>query len=134
NFGAPGNGCANSVNASGASLIGQGIASLSNDSVVLVSTGMPDASVRFSKGTQAINGGAGAVFGDGLRCAGGSVTRLKTLSAIQGEARIPGPLDPQLSLMGGIAAPGTYDYQTWYRNAAAFCTSATFNLTNGYEI
>jgi hypothetical protein len=134
NSGAPGNGCASSVNASGANLIGQGIASVSNDSVVLVSTGTPDSSVLFFQGTQSVNGGAGSVFGDGLRCAGGSVARLKTLSATAGEARVPGPLDPPLSLMGGVAAPGTYYYQAWYRNAAAFCTSATFNLTNGYKL
>jgi hypothetical protein len=25
-------------------------------------------------------------------------------------------------------------YQAWYRNAAAFCTPSTFNLTNGYSV
>jgi hypothetical protein len=25
-------------------------------------------------------------------------------------------------------------YQVWYRNAAAFCTSSTFNLSNGYRV
>jgi hypothetical protein len=35
---------------------------------------------------------------------------------------------------GGVAVPGTRYYQTWYRNAAAFCTVATFNLTNGVQI
>jgi len=25
-------------------------------------------------------------------------------------------------------------YQIWYRDAAAFCTSNTFNLTNGLEV
>jgi hypothetical protein len=134
NSGATGNGCASSVNASGANLIGQGTASLANDSVALVSTGTPNASVLFFQGTQSVNGGAGAVFGDGLRCAAGTVVRLKTITAVNGESRIPGPLDPELSLMGGIGAPGTYYYQAWYRNAAAFCTIATFNLTNGYKL
>jgi hypothetical protein len=31
-------------------------------------------------------------------------------------------------------APGTRYYQTWYRNAAVFCTVSTFNLTNGFQI
>jgi hypothetical protein len=31
-------------------------------------------------------------------------------------------------------AGGTREYQCWYRNAAAFCTASTFNLTNGLEI
>jgi hypothetical protein len=30
--------------------------------------------------------------------------------------------------------PGTRTYQVWYRNAAAFCTISTFNLTNGIEL
>jgi hypothetical protein len=25
-------------------------------------------------------------------------------------------------------------YQVWYRNAAAFCTPDTYNLTNGFEV
>ncbi len=29
---------------------------------------------------------------------------------------------------------GNRTYQTWYRNAAAFCTASTFNLTNGTAI
>jgi hypothetical protein len=41
---------------------------------------------------------------------------------------------PTVSVRGGVAAPGTRTYQGWYRNAAAFCTTATFNLTNGLEI
>jgi hypothetical protein len=31
----------------------------------------------------------------------------------------------QIPLVGGVRA-----YQLWYRNAADFCTSATFNVTN----
>ena len=34
---------------------------------------------------------------------------------------------------GNVAAPGLRTYQVWYRNAAAFCTPSTFNLTNGWE-
>jgi hypothetical protein len=33
-----------------------------------------------------------------------------------------------------IAAPGSRYYQVWYRNAAAFCTTGTFNLTNGLQL
>jgi len=25
-------------------------------------------------------------------------------------------------------------YQVWYRNSASFCTSASFNLTNGVRV
>ncbi|MBL8860061.1 MAG: hypothetical protein JNL28_16245 [Planctomycetes bacterium] len=134
NSGAPGNGCASSVNAAGANLIGTGSASLSADGVVLVSSGTPSAPAFFFQGTQRTNGGAGVVFGDGLLCAGGIATRLKLTQAVMGEARLPGPLDPPLSILGGIAAPGVYVYQCWYRESPPFCTPATYNLTNGYEI
>jgi len=30
--------------------------------------------------------------------------------------------------------PGVHPYQVLYRNTATFCTSATFDLTNGIEI
>ena len=42
--------------------------------------------------------------------------------------------DPSLSAGGLVSTPGTRTYQAWYRNAAPFCTAATFNLTNGVEI
>ena len=32
------------------------------------------------------------------------------------------------------AAGGTYDYQTWCHNAAAFCMAPTFDLSNGLAI
>jgi hypothetical protein len=134
NSGAQGNGCANSLNGSGANLLGSGSASLSSDNVVLQSFGTPDAAALFFQGTSQTNGGAGTVFGDGLRCASGTVRRLRTVQPSGGQAHVPGASDPSLSVMGGITSPGTYEYQVWYRNAAAFCTPSTFNLTNGYEI
>jgi hypothetical protein len=33
-----------------------------------------------------------------------------------------------------VASPGLRTYQLWYRNAAVFCTTSTFNLTNGIEV
>jgi len=39
-----------------------------------------------------------------------------------------------VSVKGLITAPGTRTYQVWYRNAAAFCTASTFNLSNGVSI
>jgi len=37
-------------------------------------------------------------------------------------------------IKGNITSPGTRTYQVWYRNAAAFCTPSTFNLSNGWEL
>jgi hypothetical protein len=74
------------------------------------------------------------VFGDGLRCASGTIVRLKTVVNAGGASQYPEVGDPSVSIKGTIATPGTRTYQVWYRNAAAFCTPSTFNLTNGVEV
>jgi hypothetical protein len=55
-------------------------------------------------------------------------------AASGGQAHVPGAGDPPLSVMGNITGPTTLDDQVWYRNAVAFCTPSTFNLTHGLEI
>jgi hypothetical protein len=134
NSGAPGHGCANSVNPSGGLLTATGNSSLSNDTVVLLGSGMPDSSVLYFQGTTQHGGGAGATFGDGKRCAGGTVTRLGTKTNAGGASQYPAAGDTAVSVRGGVTSPGVRTYQAWYRNAASFCTAATFNLTNGIEI
>jgi hypothetical protein len=132
NSGAPGNGCANSLNPAGALMQATGTPSVSNDTVILQGTGMPNSSALFFQGTaQQGAGGAGAQFGDGLRCAAGSVIRLGTKFNAGGASQYPGPGDPSVSVRGLCFAGNSRTYQVWYRNAAAFCTSSTFNLTNG---
>jgi hypothetical protein len=80
---------------------------------------------------------ADTVFGDGVRCAGGTLTRLRTRTASAGAAHFPGTGDPSLSTRGGVT-PGSGVlrwYQTYYRNASAtFCPPATFNVTNGWRV
>ncbi len=135
NSGSAGNGCASSVNTAGARLAATGgFASLSNDVVTLQGTGMPNSSALFFQGTTQQGGGGGSAFGDGKRCAGGSVIRLGTKANSGGASSYPGVGDPSISMRGLVTAPGMRTYQCWYRNAAAFCTPSTFNLTNGVEI
>jgi hypothetical protein len=117
----------------GARLLTRGIPSLSADSLDLEVDGVPSAPVLFFQGTARFNGGAGAAFGDGLRCVGGSVIRLGIVTGVAGFASVPQPGQPRISIGGQIGAPAIRTYQAWYRNAASFCTSATFNLTNGVE-
>jgi hypothetical protein len=95
---------------------------------------MPNSSALYFQGTTQTLGGLGTMFGDGLRCAGGSIVRLKTVTNAAGSSQFPGAGDPHVSVKGMIAAPGTRTYQVWYRNAAAYCTPSTFNLTNGAEV
>jgi hypothetical protein len=133
NHSTAGRGCANSLG-NGARLIGSGTASVSNDSFVLAVSAIPNSSVLFFQGTAQVAGGAGLVFGDGLRCASGTVRRLGTKTAAGNFAQYPVGLDASVSIRGAIPAlGGTRTYQAWYRNAAAFCTASTFNLSNGWE-
>jgi hypothetical protein len=127
NAGAAGNGCASSVNANGANLTTSGNSSLASDTLVLQGTGMPSSSCLYFQGTTQIS----APFGAGLRCAGGTVNRLGTKTNVGGSSQYPATNDAPVSVKGAVTAPGTRTYQTWYRNAAAFCTPSTFNLTNG---
>jgi hypothetical protein len=130
NNGAAGNGCASSVSAGGAHLSTSGLSLLANDTLVLSGTAMPNSSCLYFQGTTQI----GVAFGDGLRCAGGAVTRLATKTNAGGASQYPAAGDLPIHVKGGVAAPGTRTYQVWYRNAASFCTPATFNLTNGVLI
>ncbi len=137
NTGAVGHGCANSGNPAGAQLTGTGTATMSGDTVSLTASGMPaTTSCLFFQGTTIPGpGGLGAVFGDGLRCAAGSVVRLGIEGASSGAATYPGVGDPRVSVKGLLPSDGGLRlYQVWYRNSAAFCSPALFNLTNALKI
>ena len=124
-------GCAHSFG-TGGRLRGGGLASVGADSFVLQGSTMPNSSALYFQGTAQLGGGFGAAFGDGLRCAAGTVIRLGTKSNVGGASSYPGPGDPSISVRGLVPpAGGTRTYQCWFRNAAAFCTASTFNLTNG---
>jgi hypothetical protein len=132
NFGGAGRGCANSASASGARLVGSGNTSIGGDTFELDVDGMPaNASVLFFQGSSAPNFGNGTLFGDGLRCAGGTSIRLGTKTAAGGAAHYPDVGDVDVSTRGLVVPGNTRYYQAHYRNSAAFCTASTFNLTNG---
>jgi hypothetical protein len=126
-------GCLSSLG-TGGKLRATGCSSLSNDTAVLSGTQMPNSSALYFQGTTQQAGGAGAPFGDGLRCAAGSVIRLGTKINALGASQYPVAGDLAISVRGAITVPGTRTYQCWYRNAAAFCTASTFNLSNGLQI
>jgi hypothetical protein len=122
------------LSASGGLLVGSGRASLSADTFQLSGSDMPNSSALYFQGTTQQSSGMGSVFGDGLRCAVGSIVRLGTHQNSAGSSRHPSPGGVPISVKGGVLAPGTRTYQVWYRNAASFCTPWTFNLTNGVEV
>ncbi len=125
-------GCLNSFGNAGR-LAFAGTASIAGDTFHLVGSGMPDGSALYFQGTTEANGGAGAVFGDGLRCAGGTIVRMAMKVNASGGSQYPIGADVPISVRGFDSAGDVRTYQCWYRNAAAFCTSDTFNLTNGVE-
>ncbi len=126
-------GCVTSVGV-GAELRASGNPSIAMDTLLLEAWNLPpNAPVLFFQGTSRVNAGNGVVFGDGLRCTGGTLKRLGTQQALNGIAMHPGAGDLSIS-QSGATTVGTYDYQTWFRDPTLFCTSATYNLTNGLEV
>jgi len=136
-------GCENSATTGGALLRAFGRASVAADQVTLLANGLPgQTSAFFFQGTLRENAGQGAAFGDGLRCAGGPIVRLSQYGVVAGTAATGyggsdglgnGSTVP-IHLQGNVTGAATRTYQIWYRNAAAFCTSGTHNLSNGVEI
>jgi hypothetical protein len=143
NFGAPGHGCASSVNPAGALLASFGHTSVDpvsmTDTVVLAGSGMPgSASCVFLQGDAILP--HGVVFGDGVRCAGGALVRLAVKTCSGGAAQFPQPGDMSVSQRGGVT-PGsgvTREYQTYYRNPdPTFCPPPqgnTWNVTNAVQV
>lgn len=127
NNGLFGNGCANSGNAFGANLASVGVPSLSADTFALQGSGMPNGFVLYFQGT----GAAAAHFGDGILCVGGVITRLGLEANLAGASQYPSGLDLPISQQGLPSVGSAFRYQAWYRDAPAFCTAATFNLSNG---
>ncbi|MCB9914144.1 MAG: hypothetical protein H6828_03215 [Planctomycetes bacterium] len=130
NAGAIGEGCANS-SGRGARLDGAGCNAVSADSLRLDIGGLPAAQpVLLFAGQNATVGGAGAVFGDGLRCAGGAVHRLGVHA---GNAAGTSSWGPGLIAAQGWGAGDTRRFQAWYRDPAGPCGTG-YNLSNGVEV
>lgn len=126
-------GCTNSTG-NGGKLVATGNASLSADTVTLTGSDMAPASFSlFLQSPSTAGGGYGQVqFFDGLRCVGPSFVRLTTKMSVAGAAAIGAP-STSLSILGGIASPGTQYYQVVYRNNAGLCNFLA-NSTNGVAV
>jgi len=138
NSGASGRGCQNSAGTGGALLTPAGHAALTGDSWQLTSTGeLTSALSIFLQGDVAV---APLVFGDGLRCVGGTLKRLYTKGASGGVASAPIGAEPPVSVRSAergdpLVAGAVRHYQTYYRDAnPSFCAApvgSTFNISNG---
>jgi hypothetical protein len=125
-------GCANGAFSSGGGLAVGGTTSvLAGDLILSSSRTTPGAMGIFFQGNNALGGGAGVPFGDGLRCAGGGVIRLQvTAIDLSGSANTT----INVSLRGGILGGETKHYQFWYQDTQATPCGSGFNLTNAVEV
>ncbi len=127
-------GCANSQNASGASLSAVGNSQTgAGDNMVFTASGVPaNVTCTLFQGTSNLTP---SFFGDGLRCVGGSQIRIRTKFAVGSTATWPTGAESDVSVTGLIPGLGAQRYyQVSYRNSAPFCTSATFNISNGMRV
>jgi len=132
NTGGSGRGCANSATI-GAGLFPSGSTNIGADMFSLFAFSMPSSTTcLFFQGS---TGSSGVSFGDGLRCVSGSVVRIGAKTAVGGNATYPEAGDMPISVRGLVPAVGAErTYQVWYRNAASFCTSSTFNMSSGVRV
>ena len=137
----PGSGCDNSFMTGGAMLSAAGMTYLAMDQLVLSTSGeLPKAVSVFMQADTLV--GNGVVFGQGVRCAGGTLKRLYTKSAFFGSVGAPEPGDPSVSArsaMLGDVIHGGQDrwYFVYYRDPVipGGCSAASgFNSTQALQV
>ncbi len=131
NHGGPGEGCRNS-GGSGAVIDAEGSASVSAADLVLTGAGLVVLQPGlYFQAENAVDGGDGIVFGDGLRCAGGALIRLQVRGA-DPSGNSATTID--IAAKGAVNAGDTKRYQIWYRDPGVSPCLSEFNLSNGLEI
>ena len=136
-----GTGCDNSSGTGGAVLWATGVARLSYDTVLLRVNGeRPTATSLVLQGGSALF--PGAIFGQGVRCVGGSLKRLYVKTAIAGSIAVPVAGDMTVAdrsaALGDTIVGGTHRfYGVYYRdpNILGGCpASSGFNITQQLDI
>ena len=137
NNGLAGHGCENSSSTGGARLAASGSPSLSSDTLVLTSSGGRESLCVFLQGSALI---APVIYGDGLRCVGGTLKRIFNVEvASGGVATAPQGSHPSITVRSAalgdpIPMGATRHYQTYYRDGnLAFCSNPpgnTWNVSN----
>ncbi|MDP6989966.1 MAG: hypothetical protein QF903_10845, partial [Planctomycetota bacterium] len=124
-------GCANSTGG-GSTLAASGSDSIGAADLVLEASGaLPGQPGLFFQGVNFINGGSGVIFGDGLRCCGGSVVRLQVVVPDSaGDAATSGDIGGT----GGVVPGDTRCYQYWYRDPSGSPCGSGFNLGNAVQV
>lgn len=124
-----GRGCLNGTGV-GALLTASGVPSIANDTLVLTVVGLTNGAGYYFEGSLPIAGGGGQPFGNGLRCVGGSVVRIRKIPTSSGSSTFPLPGQPPVHVLTGVTAGETKYYQAWYRDPFGAC-GLPFNTSNG---
>lgn len=129
-----GEGCANSAGLGGASLRGEGHASISADSFLLDVQGVPGSKPGLIlRGDNQLANGWGAPVGDGLLCAAGQSARSHVQITSAGSTSFN-------DVNGAGFGTWTYgvgtrvNYQFWYRDPQNACSGLGFNWTNAWAV
>jgi hypothetical protein len=131
NSGAPGGGCLNSAG-TGAVMSVFGTASAGNNSLVLRGAqAVPSVTGLFFGGTAQFGAGNGIVFGDGLLCAGGSITRLQIVTT---DALGNSSTSIDIAAKDGAMPGDLRYYQLWYRDNAPGPCNSGFNTSNAVAL
>ena len=112
----------------GARMRAAGEASLANDTLELRCQQLPSSAAILVQGSPFVQ--TGIAFGDGVICAGGALVRIGPARVAGGELHYPEIGDAPLSTYGALTAGTTVGYAVVYRNAATYCTSATFDVSD----
>ncbi len=135
-----GRGCENSDTTGGAKIVASGSPSLANDTLVFTTSGERAVSTSIVlTGTSKTNG---SVFGQGVRCVGGSLKRLYVKVASAGSISVPGGGDPSISASHAahfdtVNAGDHRYYMVYYRDPIVLGTcgaTSTFNGTNALDV
>ncbi|MDP6989059.1 MAG: lectin-like protein [Planctomycetota bacterium] len=124
-------GCANSTGA-GARVAATGSASVGTDDLGFQGAQiLPFQPALLFSGDNQVNNGDGVIFGDGLRCAGGTVKRLGVQN---GDSAGDAAWGPGLANQGGWQPGDTKRFQIWYRDPNGSPCGSGFNLSHGLEV
>lgn len=131
NDGSAESGCSNSSGA-GAVLDGAGSNSVQLDDLLFTASGLlPGQPALLFSGHSQVRGGAGVTFGDGLRCAGGQVSRLAVrVPDVTGTAA----WGPGYAAAEGWQSGDSRTFQVWYRDPLGSPCGGQFNLSNGLSV
>jgi hypothetical protein len=136
NTGSAGHGCDNSASTGGAIMTASG--TLSPDTLVFTASGETANALSDLLQSKVLLT-TPLVFGDGVRCMGGTLLRLFTHSAVGGVVSLPqagdGTITARSAALGDPIAPGsTRYYAIYYRDGnLSFCPHG-FNVSNAFSI